>query len=105
MTSRSKRIAAGALVGLVAFVLVWASVYGLGAFIAWEANPGKWTMDGRFFVGWVGLVASLLAGFLSFLGIAGEALEEIVKDDDNQHALVSIDIAEKALDAINKVGE
>lgn len=36
------------IVAIFAAFVMAALFYGFGAFIAWNANPGQWTSDGRF---------------------------------------------------------
>jgi hypothetical protein len=47
----------------VAFMLaLWAFCYGLGAFVAWEPNPGNWTEKGRELLAFWFVVSAVLAG-------------------------------------------
>jgi hypothetical protein len=51
--------------GFVTAAVVMAAFYGLGAFIAWEANPGQWSNGLRGFMGVCALVISTAAGCIT----------------------------------------
>ena len=62
MTDRQK-IAAGTLAGFLI-------AYAVGAFTAWDANPGSWPTIGRFFCMAFGCLASMICTVIAH--ISGE---------------------------------
>jgi hypothetical protein len=56
------------IIAAVAAVCTAFAVYLVGSFIAWDMNPGNWSIDGRFTVALFGLVYAGIAAAISSEG-------------------------------------
>jgi hypothetical protein len=54
----------GLPVRLLAMLLCWFLLYGVGAFMAWELNPGSWHVLGRVFAGFLACLSALVFLFI-----------------------------------------